>query len=256
MFFPRLRRRAKWVFALLALSFGLGFVVFGVGTGISGTSLGDIFQDILQRRSAEGSASVNDAREKVQKNPRDPAAQLELANALQSEGRIQEATAALERYTELRPSDTDALQQLAVLWGTQAARARQEAETAAAEAQEANLAGTLVQGESPFVQSLFQSKISQSISQLATTRSTAAQSRALDASRNEAGVYKRLSTLLPDDPVIFLQLGQASFASGDSEAAIAAWERFLELAPDDPSAPLVKQQLESLKEQTRSEGSG
>jgi tetratricopeptide (TPR) repeat protein len=249
MFFPRLRRRAKWVFALLAVAFGLGFVVFGVGTGISGTSLGDIFQDILQQRSAEGSASVNEAREKVQANPRDAEAQLELANALQSEGRIQEAITVLERYTELRPNDTDGLQQLAVLWGTQAARARQEAEAAAAEAQEANLAGSFVQGNSPFVQSLYQTKISESISALANTRSTEAQSRALEASQNEADAYERLSTLLPDEPVVFLQLGQASFASGDTEAAIAAWERFLELAPDDASAPLVEQQLQLLKAQ-------
>ena len=62
MFFPRLRRRAKWVFLFLALSFGLGFVVFGVGTGISGTSLGDIFQDILQQRGAQDDSSVDEAR--------------------------------------------------------------------------------------------------------------------------------------------------------------------------------------------------
>jgi tetratricopeptide (TPR) repeat protein len=249
MFFPRLRRRAKWVFAFLALAFGLGFVVFGVGTGISGSSLGDIFQDILQQRSAEGSASVNEAREKVEANPRDAAAQLELANALQSEGRIQEAITALARYTELRPNDTDALQQLAVLWGTQAARARQEAEAAAAEAQGANLAGSFVPGDNPFLQNLYQTKISESISQLANARSTEAQGRALEASRQEADVYQRLSTLLPDEPVVFLQLGQASFAAGDTKAAIAAWERFLELAPDDASAPLVQQQLELLKDQ-------
>jgi tetratricopeptide (TPR) repeat protein len=256
MFFPRLRRRAKWVFAFLAVAFGLGFVVFGVGTGISGTSLGDIFQDILQQRAAEGSASVNDAREKVEANPRDAAAQLELANALQAEGQIQEAIVALERYAELRPNDTDGLQQLAVLWGTQAARARQDAEAAAAEAQEANLAGAFAQGDSPFVQTLYQTKISESISQLANARSTEAQTRALDASRNEADIYERLSSLLPDEPVIFLQLGQASFAAGDTPAAIAAWERFLELAPDDASAPLIQQQLELLKGDDRGGSSG
>jgi tetratricopeptide (TPR) repeat protein len=249
MFFPRLRRRAKWVFAFLALAFGLGFVVFGVGTGISGTSLGDIFQDILQQRSAASSESVEDAREKVRKNPRDAAAQLELATALQSDGRLAEAVTALERYTALRPRDTDALQQLAVLWGTQAARARQEAEAAAAEAQEANLSVTFVQGESVFLQTLYQTKVSEAISELANARSSEAQARALESSRNEADVYERLSVLLPDEAVIFLQLGQASFASGDTEAAIKAWERFLELAPDDSSAPLIRQQLELLKGQ-------
>ena len=29
MFFPKLRRRAKWVFLLLAIAFGVGFVAFG-----------------------------------------------------------------------------------------------------------------------------------------------------------------------------------------------------------------------------------
>ena len=143
---------------------------------------------------------MNDAREKVEANPRDAAAQLELANALQAEGQIQEAIVALERYTELRPNDTDGLQQLAVLWGTQAARARQDAEAAAAEAQEANLAGAFAQGDSPFVQTLYQTKISESISQLANARSTEAQSRALDASRSEADIYERLSTSCPTSP--------------------------------------------------------
>ena len=36
MFFPRLRRHAKWMFVFLALVFGLGFVVFGVGAGGTG----------------------------------------------------------------------------------------------------------------------------------------------------------------------------------------------------------------------------
>jgi tetratricopeptide (TPR) repeat protein len=247
MFFPRLRRRAKWVFAFLALAFGLGFVVFGVGTGISGTSLGDIFQDILQRRSADTSSSVEEAREKVRENPRDANAQLELATALQGDGRIEEAIAALERYTGLRPRDTDALQQLAVLWGTEAAKARQEAEAASAEAQAASLSSNFIQGESAFTQTLYQTKISESISELANARSTEAQSRALEAARNEADVYERLSVLLPDEASIFLQLGQASFAAGDTEGAIAAWKRFLKLAPDDSSAPLVRQQLEILK---------
>ena len=33
MFFPRLRRHAKWMFLFLALAFGLGFVGFGVEIG-------------------------------------------------------------------------------------------------------------------------------------------------------------------------------------------------------------------------------
>ena len=33
MFFPRLRRHAKWMFVFLAVALGGGFVIFGVGAG-------------------------------------------------------------------------------------------------------------------------------------------------------------------------------------------------------------------------------
>jgi hypothetical protein len=44
MFFPKLRAQAKWMFVFLALVFGLGFVVFGVGSGVGGTGIGDLLQ--------------------------------------------------------------------------------------------------------------------------------------------------------------------------------------------------------------------
>ena len=42
MFFPRLRRHAKWMFVFLAVALGGGFVLFGVGAG--GTGVGDLFR--------------------------------------------------------------------------------------------------------------------------------------------------------------------------------------------------------------------
>ena len=51
MFFPRLRRHAKWLFVFLALAFGLGFVGFGVGAG--GVGVGDLFQEQRWRRDRE-----------------------------------------------------------------------------------------------------------------------------------------------------------------------------------------------------------
>ena len=65
MFFPRLRRHAKWMFVLLALVFGLGFVLFGVGAG--GVGVGDIFRDA----SGTSAQSVSDAREKTEELARE-----------------------------------------------------------------------------------------------------------------------------------------------------------------------------------------
>ncbi len=111
MFFPRLRRHAKWMFVLLALVFGLGFVVFGVGAG--GTGVGDIF-----RGSGGTSAqSVSDARSETEERPKDPQAWRDLATALETEGQTDEAIVALntrhrsdaegrERATASSPAST------------------------------------------------------------------------------------------------------------------------------------------------------
>ena len=69
MFFPRLRRHAKWMFLLLALAFGLGFVGFGVGAG--GVGVGDIFRGA---GTGSGIPSVSEAEKRVSENPKDPQA--------------------------------------------------------------------------------------------------------------------------------------------------------------------------------------
>src|ERR687886_2932292 len=67
MFFPRLRKRAKWIFALLALVFAIGFVAFGVGAG--GSGIGDFLSQIFHSGSRSSGPSVEDAPAKLKKNP-------------------------------------------------------------------------------------------------------------------------------------------------------------------------------------------
>ena len=75
--------------------------------------------------------------------------------------------------------------------------------------------------------------------------------RAQNAFRQAAKVYEQLTLLTPDDPSVFLQLGVASQSAADYQSAIAAYRQFLALAPDDASAPLVKQELKSLQAQQK-----
>ena len=54
-------------------------------------------------------------------------------------------------------------------------------------------------------------------------------------------MFNKLVAVTPDDqeadePLIFLQLGQAAQSAGDLKAAITAYERYLEVAPDSASA--------------------
>src|SRR5215213_3267239 len=112
MFFPRLRRQAKWMFVFLALVFGLGYVIFNVGGTIPGTGLGDILQGIGQSSTAD----VGDAQDEVNDHPKDPQAYLKLADALTQNNRTDESIPVLEQYLNLRPKDTDQISRLAGLY--------------------------------------------------------------------------------------------------------------------------------------------
>jgi tetratricopeptide (TPR) repeat protein len=245
MFFPKLRRRAKWVFLLLAIVFAGGFLVFGVGTGVQGTSLGDVFQDIFGSGGTSGQPSIDDAREKLAENPRDADAQLELANAFQAAGRWDEAITPLVRYTELRPRDVDGLQQLASLYTRRAQDAQRRALTIQAEAQ-GDLFGQQLRPGGDLGQALSENPVEQAIAAQANAEFAAASAEVQREYGRVATIYQRLTLLAPDEPNLFLQLGQASQLSGDVESAIAAYQKFLELSPDDANAPIVRQQLEQL----------
>ena len=249
MFFPKLRRRAKWVFLLLAIAFGIGFVAFGVGTGVSGTSLGDVLRDLIGRQNT--GSSIDDARKDALAHPKDADAQLAYANALQARGRTQEAIAALEAYTALKPRDTDALRQLANLWGSIANDARQEQQVASAQATEASAASSIAVPDSDFLREVEQNKIAQTLAEQANARASAAASRAQSAAGSQQRVYEQLTLLIPDDPSIFLSLGIAAQEANDAESAIAAYQKFLDLAPNDPSAAQVQQQIDFLKQQLK-----
>ena len=250
MFFPKLRRKAKWVFLLLAIAFGVGFVAFGVGTGVGGTSIGDVLRDIFSSSSSSGQ-DLDSLREDAAKSPKDPSAQIAYANALQAAGQTAAAVAVLQKYTTANPKDADALRQLAGLWGAQATRAQNEAQAAAVVAAQATAGQTQAPTDSPFLQQVQGNKIAEVISTDANNRATAANTRAQNAYREAAKVYQDLTLLTPDDPNVFLQLGVASQSANDIDAAIAAFKQFLALAPDDASAPLVKQQLKILVAQQK-----
>jgi tetratricopeptide (TPR) repeat protein len=250
MFFPKLRRRAKWVFLLLAIAFGLGFVVFGVGTGVGGTSIGDVLRDFFTS-SGSGASDLNSLKEKAADNPKDPEAQIAYANGLQTAGQTTAAIAVLQKYTIANPKDANALRQLAALWGAVATKARGEAQAAALAAAQASATQTPAPSDSPFLQQVQGNKIAETITTEANNRANAASLRAQNAYRESAKVYQDLTLLTPNDPSVFLQLGVASQSANDVESAIAAYKQFLALAPDDASAPLVKQQLRVLRAQQK-----
>jgi regulator of sirC expression with transglutaminase-like and TPR domain len=242
LFFARLRRHAKWMFVFLALIFGFGFVLFGIGAG--GTGLGDIL-----RGSGGGgdSPSVSEARKATEKNPKDAAAWRELSTALQTQGDTDEAIQALTRYVDLRRKDAEALRELGGLYLAQGRSKTEEVQLAQYRASfatggaDAILGPTAADGNP-----LFTNPITSAIQTRASESLQAAVSEAQTAYSEAVNVYKRLVTVIPKDPNVQLELAQAAQQAGDQTTAIAAYTAFLRLAPDDPNAAIVRQQLKQL----------
>jgi len=255
MFFPKLRRHAKWVFVFLALAFGVGFVVFGIGASGSGASLGDLLRD--QGGNNDSSISVSDAREKVEKNPKDAEAQRQLATALQQDGKQDEAITALNRYLQLRAKDEDALRELAGLYLTRATDLQRKAQEAQLRAGYLTAGSTFRQpldvgGDATALQDPIETAISTSANAAVSEAYTASQG----AFKQAETTYERLVKVTPNDPNVQLELAQTAQQGGDYAKAVTAYEKFLELAPDDPSAPIVKQQIKQLKAAQTTTASG
>jgi tetratricopeptide (TPR) repeat protein len=254
MFFTRLRRHAKWMFVFLALVFGLGFVIFGIGSD-QGTGIGDILRD--GGGASSNGLSVSEARDQLQKHPKSAGAQRDLATALQEDGQPQEAITYLTRYVEQRPKDQDALRELAGLHLSRALAKAQEAQAAQVRASYLTFGSTfgssLQLGDG---QTLGPDPIDQAVSTEASQAVNEAYGAAQQSFRRAEETYDKLVLAAPNDPNVQLELAQAAQQSGNYGKAISAYQRFLQLAPDDPSASIVKQQIAQLKKAQTATGSG
>ncbi len=251
MFFPRLRRHAKWMFVFLAVALGGGFVLFGVGAG--GTGVGDILRG---GGGSSGVPSISSAQKKTEKNPKDVEAWRELSTALQTDGRTTEAIDAQKRVVALAPKDLDALRELSGLYLSQAAAKQQEAQLVQIRNAYTAGAGQGLPGllTSAAGQPLLDGKIGSVLSAQSSTELQSLLGEAQTASRAAVDAYKKIVKLQPNDPNVQLELAQAAQQGGDTATAIAAYNAFLKLAPDDPNAAIVKQQLKQLKQSAAGSG--
>jgi tetratricopeptide (TPR) repeat protein len=241
MFFPRLRRQAKWVFLLLAVIFAGGFVFFGVGSGSTG--LGDLlrgnFNIFGSNSGSTNSSAVKSALKKTQAHPKDPNAWNDLATAYQTDGKLTEANAALEHVLKLKPNDIGALQRVAGFYETKAQNKETEAQNLQAQAP-LSLAGVLgVSSTSPIGQALINDPTSQQLTQ----KAQAAFTEANTALQKDTDLYKRIAKLQPNDVNTQFHYAQLADITGDTTAAIKAYKQVVKLAPTDPSAQQAKQRI-------------
>ena len=206
MFFPRLRRHAKWMFVFLAIALGGGFVLFGVGAG--GTGVGDIF------RGTGGSSGVPSISRRARRprRPEERAGLADLSTALQTDGQTDEAIAALSQAVALTPKDAGcarARRPLLSLSGRSSARRRSSSTGRP----------TRRPGESPACSRRRRSVVDDKIARPSGAvqhRVTAATVAAQEASLRGREGYKRIAKLQPTDPNVQLELAQAAQQAGDT----------------------------------------
>jgi tetratricopeptide (TPR) repeat protein len=252
LFFPRLRRQAKWVFVLLAFVFAAGFVFFGVG---SGSGIGDLLRgnfSLFGNNGTTVSSGVKSALKETKAHPNNPNAWNDLATAYQTDGKLTEANRALEHVLQLRPNNLDALQRVAGFYETRATDKVAEAKTLQDQAP-LNLGGVLgVASTSQVGQILAQDNVSQQL----TAKANTLFGESNLALQKDAGLYKRIAKLQPTDVNSQYHYAQLADLTGDTKAALAAYRKVVKLAPTDPSAQQAKQRIAVLTAATSASKQG
>jgi tetratricopeptide (TPR) repeat protein len=231
------------MFVFLAIAFAGSFVLFGVGTGFGG--LQDI---ILQEQAVGGGPTENEARDAIEENPNNAQAHYDLSSALQGKGELEEAIPPLAKYVQLKPTDLDAKRELAGLYLRKAERHRLDAQIAQAQLQIEAPGQTF---QPPPDTGLGKALAPNPITDAAAARWNEQLNRSFTAMQTAYGsavrVYKQVVKATPRDSSAQLELAQTAEAANDITTAIAAYEAFLKLAPEDQSAPAVRDRIKQLE---------
>jgi tetratricopeptide (TPR) repeat protein len=244
MFFPKLRRQAKWVFVLLALSFAVGFVVFGVGSG-GGLGLGDILQG-----SGGGSSgpSVKDAQKQIGKG--DLTAYKELSDAYRADGNLDQSIAAGEQYLRVRPKDYDYMRTVAGDYEGRASQQRDEATAIQDELTSSTGGGTFAPAaNSRLGRALGTGRIDQELTTAANQKLNELYSGLQGSYARATQLYQQITTAQPNDVLLQLLLANAAYQSRNNPVALKAYRRVIKLAPGSSEAQQARQQIRFIKAQ-------
>jgi tetratricopeptide (TPR) repeat protein len=255
LFFSRLRRHAKVIYVALALVFAAGFVFLGVGSGSTG--LGDILNGNFFGGGGSGTSSqIKDDEKKIARNPQNVDAYLDLAGVYLQQQDDAKALATLRRAEKVAPDNLDVLNRLAGIYRGRAEQALTEAQNIQLTIQDAQIVPPFVDSSSNLGQALAQDPYSQSL----TTRLNKAETTAVNSFRTAEAAYKQVAKAARGTSAeagAQLQLGSvaASPALADYTTAIAAFRRYLKLAPTGTNAAAVRQAISQLQAaQPKSQG--
>jgi tetratricopeptide (TPR) repeat protein len=247
MFFPKLRRQAKWMFVFLALTFAVGFVGFGVGSG--GSGLDQLWNNVGGGGSS--GPSVKDAQKKIDKG--DLTAYKELADAYRGDGDLDQAIAAGEQYLKARPKDYEYMRTVASDYEGRASQQRDQAAAIQDELTSSTGGSTFTPpGNTPLGRALATGRIDQELTSAGNQKLTELYSGLQGAYARATQLYQQITAAQPNDVLLQLLLANAAYQSSNNPVALRAYRHVMKLAPGSAEARQARQQIRFINAQPSS----
>jgi tetratricopeptide (TPR) repeat protein len=241
LFFIKLRKRAKWIYLALAVLFAITFASLGVGSGQGG--LDQLFNGLnIFHHSSNG---VSKAEKEISKHPNQAKGYFDLAKAYETKGDTANAISAWQQYTNLKPKNVDAWNELAGLQMTQAQDYYQQYQAAYQNRQ-------LVAPSTSFLptgklgQALGQDKAEEVTAQSVDSVVQDLQQKTQLAFNGAVSSYDQVTQLTPKDGNAWFQLAQAAQQAGDTTTAVRGYKQYLKLNPDSSSKAQIEQLIKQL----------
>ena len=246
MFFPRLRRQAKWVFVFLALVFAVGFVAFGVGSGSTGIS--DILRGNFFGGGGTSTSSQVKAKQKViAQHPKDINAYLDLAGIYQQDQDDANALATLRRAQKVDPKNFDVLNRIAGIYSGKAELERQNAQNAQVAYFESTVSPPGLDPSSSLGQAITGDPYSD-VLKTQREHCLLEDGGGLQDGRGRLQAARHRGRRTPRRRRTRSSSSRAPRRSpATRRPPITAYTRFLKIAPDNPNAQAVRQTLAQLK---------
>lgn len=239
LFFVRLRRRQKWIYAFLAVVFAATFAGVGVGSG-NGGGLDQLYSGIF---GGSGS-SISKAQKEIEKNP--SKGYLDLSTAYQEKGDMPSAISALRSYLKLKKKDAD-------VWGEVGGLELAQANTYATQYQAASQASQLADPSAAFLpggtlaQAVGTNPAYQNASQQASSQASALYTQATNALHEAVKAYRKSADLQPHSSAAWQLLASAAQNAGDAKTTILAFKHVLKIDPHNPQRKAIEKQIEQLQ---------
>jgi tetratricopeptide (TPR) repeat protein len=248
LFFVRLRRGQKWLYALLAVVFAVGFAGIGIGSG--GGGLQQLYTGLF---GGGGGDSVSKAKDEIKKDP--AKGYRALATAYESKSQNTLAAGALQSYLKLNKKDANGWAELGGLEGAEAQRFAAQYQSAQQAAQLADPSAPFQPG-GPLAQAVGPNAAYQGAAQQASARTSLLYQKAITALDAEVTDLKRAVKLRPKNATLQEQLATAAENAGNIPVAIGALKSFLKLSPNSPIRPQIKAQLKQLEKSQAASSAG